>query len=181
MPYLTCPGCRLSLYSAASHASVDSCPVCGSSLEGARKHFPSEVGARTVCREFASTPGAIAHARHALDGLYAELGEHIHRTAELLVSELVSNSVRHSHASNGSIELVVCVAPSVLRVEVSDDGDGFEPPPSTDDHAESGRGLEIVRELADRWGRPTGLRTSVWFELDREAARSAPREVPAAS
>jgi serine/threonine-protein kinase RsbW len=182
MPYLTCPGCRLSLYSAASHSWVaESCPVCGTSLEGASKQFPSEVGARTLCREFPSTPGAIARARHALDGLYVELGEQLHRTAQLLVSELVSNSVKHSNASNGVIELLACVTPAVVHVEVSDDGDGFEPPPVTNDDRQPGRGLGVVRELADRWGRPTGLRTSVWFELDRNAAPAALREASAAS
>ena len=35
------------------------------------------------------------------------------------------------------------------------------------DDAESGRGLHLIQELADRWGWPTGLRTSVWFEIDR--------------
>jgi serine/threonine-protein kinase RsbW len=170
MPYLACPGCGLSLYSAASHSWVaDSCPVCGESLAGASKQFPGEVGARTLCREFPSTPGAIGRARHALDGFYSELGDQIHRTAVLLVSELVSNSVKYSRASNGVIELMACVTPRVVRVEVSDDGEGFEPHPLIDEDSESGRGLELLQELADRWGRPTGLRTSVWFELDRAA------------
>jgi anti-sigma regulatory factor (Ser/Thr protein kinase) len=182
MPYVTCPGCRLSLYSAVSHSWIaDSCPVCGTSLEGASKRFPSEVGARTLCREFPSTPGAIARARHALDGLYGELGEQLHRKAALLVSELVSNSVKYSNASNGVIELLACVSPTVVRVEVSDDGDGFEPPPVTSDDAESGRGLGLLQELADRWGRPTGFRTSVWFELDRRAAPAALRAVGTAT
>src|SRR5436309_3936054 len=113
MPYLTCPGCRLSLYSAASHSSLaDACPVCGTSLEGASRQFPTDVGARTLCREFPSTPTAAARARHALDGLYAELGDQLHRTAALLVSELVSNSVKYSKARNGVIELVACVTPT---------------------------------------------------------------------
>lgn len=171
MPYLECPGCRLSLYSAASRSWVaDSCPVCGTSLDGASKRFPSHNGTRTVCREFLSTPGAIADARHALDGLYAELGEPLHPTAVLLVSELVSNCVKHSKATNGVIEVLTHVTPSVVRVEISDDGGGFEPHPVPHDDSESGRGLELVQELADRWGRPTGLSTSVWFELDREQA-----------
>jgi two-component sensor histidine kinase len=168
MPYLECPGCGLNLYSAASHSWVaDSCPVCGASLEGASKRFPSDTAARTVCREFLSTPGAIARARHALDGFRVELGERVHRTVVLLVSELVSNSVKYSKASNGVIEVVAFVTPRVVHVEVSDDGEGFEPHPPVDDDAESGRGLEILERLADRWGRPVGLRTSVWFELDR--------------
>jgi anti-sigma regulatory factor (Ser/Thr protein kinase) len=174
MPYLECPGCRLSLYSAATHSWLaESCPVCGASLEGASKRFPAAAEARTLCREFVSTPGAVADARHALDPLYGELGDRLHRTVVLLVSELVSNSVKYSKVSTGAIELIACVAPSVVRIEVSDDGDGFEPRMRADESADSGRGLEIVEKLADRWGRPAGLRTSVWFELDRAEAPAA--------
>jgi anti-sigma regulatory factor (Ser/Thr protein kinase) len=174
MPYLECPGCRLSLYSAATHSWLaESCPVCGASLEGASKRFPAAAGARTLCREFVSTPGAVAGARHALDALYGELGDRLHRTVVLLVSELVSNSVKYSKVSTGVIELIACVVPKMVRIEVSDDGDGFEPRLRVDESAESGRGLEIVEKLADRWGRPAGLRTSVWFELDREEAPAA--------
>ena len=171
MPYLECRGCRLSFYSAASRSwRSDSCPVCGESLAGASRRFPSEIGARTLCREFPSTPGAIAGARHALDSLYGELGDEAHSTAVLLVSELVSNSVRYSKASNGVIELLACVTPTVVRVEVSDDGEGFEPIAPVDDDARWGHGLEILEQLADRWGRAIGARTSVWFELRRTAA-----------
>jgi len=49
-------------------------------------------------------------------------------------STLVSNSVQHSNASNGVIELFGCVTPTFARVEVSDDGDGFEPPPVMNDN-----------------------------------------------
>ena len=68
MPYLECPGCRLRLYSAATRSWIaDSCPVCGESLVGAVKWFPGQTGVRTLCREFQSTPQAVASARHALD------------------------------------------------------------------------------------------------------------------
>ena len=183
MPYVECPGCRLSLYSAASHSWVaDDCPVCGESLLGATKRFPVPGGGRTLCREFPSTPGAVESARHALDGLYAELGDALHTTAVLLVSELVTNSVQHSRASNGLIELIACITSSALRVEVSDDGEGFESPPIAPDEAEPGRGLQLVHELADRWGWPTGLRTSVWFEIDRfrDSARAGATATPPA-
>jgi serine/threonine-protein kinase RsbW len=170
MPYLECPGCRLSLYTAASHSWIaDACPVCGESLEGASKRFPTNGGARTLCREFPSTPGSVSSARHSLDSLAGELGDPIHMTAVLLVSELVTNSVRHSNAPNGVIEVLACVTPALLRVEVSDDGEGFDLPRAPHHDEESGRGLHLVQELADRWGRPTGLRTSVWFEIDRPA------------
>jgi anti-sigma regulatory factor (Ser/Thr protein kinase) len=172
MPYLECPGCRLSLYSAASHSWIaDDCPVCGVSLVGAIKVLPSAAGTRTLCREFAATPGAVERARHALDGFAGELGADLHYDSILLISELVTNSVKHSKASNVVIELVVCVTPSTIRVEVSDDGERFEPPPIAHDDAESGRGLHVLQELADRWGMPTGQRTAVWFEIDRVLPR----------
>jgi anti-sigma regulatory factor (Ser/Thr protein kinase) len=120
-------------------------------------------------REFPSTARSVASARHALDGVQAELGDPMHVTAVLLVSELVTNSVQHGQATNGVIELVACITPRLVRIEVSDDGEGFDPQPLAHDDAESGRGLQLVQELADRWGRPPGPRTSVWFELDRAA------------
>jgi anti-sigma regulatory factor (Ser/Thr protein kinase) len=174
MPHLQCPGCRVSHYSAASHLRlVDACPVCGASLEAATKRFPTRTGARMIHREFPSTPAAIANARHALDGVYAELGEPLHKTTVLLVSELVTNSVKYSHATNGSIQLVACITPDVVRAEVSDDGEGFAQPPPAQDDAESGRGLQLIQDLADRWGRPIGPRTSVWFEIDRAGDRAS--------
>jgi anti-sigma regulatory factor (Ser/Thr protein kinase) len=173
MPYLECPGCRLSLYSAASHSWIaDACPVCGESLAGASKRFPTNGEARTVCREFPSTPGSVSHARHAFDGVGAELGDPLHMTVVLLVSELVTNSVTHSKLAGGVIELLASISPELVRVEVSDDGEGFDLPPVAHHDDVSGRGLHLVQELADRWGRPTGLRTSVWFEIDRLAQRA---------
>jgi anti-sigma regulatory factor (Ser/Thr protein kinase) len=168
MPYLQCPRCRISHYSAANHSRIaDACPVCGTSLEASTKRFPTHVGVRTLCREFPSTPAAVASARHALDGVHPELGDPIHTTTVLLVSELVTNSVRYSRATNGAIELVASITADVVRVEVRDDGEGFDQPPLADDDAESGRGLQLVEALADRWGRPAGPRASVWFEIDR--------------
>jgi anti-sigma regulatory factor (Ser/Thr protein kinase) len=171
MPYLECPSCRLRLYSAATRSWIaDSCPVCDESLLGAVKWFPGQTGVRTLCREFPSTPGAVASARHSLDGMYADLGEELHATAILLISELVTNSVTHSNVTGGVIEIMACITPRSVRVEVSDDGDGFDLMPIPHGDSDSGRGLELVQEVADRWGRPTGMRTCIWFELDRIAA-----------
>ena len=173
MPHVQCPRCRVRQYSAPSRSRIaDACPVCGASLEAATKRFPAHGGAWTLCREFPSTASAVASARHALDAVCAELGDLVHPTTVLLVSELVTNSVKHSRATNGAIELVACITPDVVRVEVSDDGEGFDPAELPDKDAESGRGLQLVQALADRWGRRRGPRSSVWFELDRSADRA---------
>lgn len=94
----------------------------------------------------------------------------------LLVSELVTNSVEHSGAGRADlIGLEVFAQNGGVRVEVRDDGPGFEPRsgPDSEWQDESGRGLLVVDCLAKRWGVSAERGTSVWFELD------APGLVPA--
>jgi anti-sigma regulatory factor (Ser/Thr protein kinase) len=123
-------------------------------------------------RELPVAPEAASEARHALDGLSGELPDGRMRDVRLLVSELVTNAVRHANLAAGDvIGLVIEVAEQKLRVEVHDSGGGFIPStPSPDPARPSGWGLYLVAELADRWGVDSDERTLVWFELDRRAA-----------
>jgi anti-sigma regulatory factor (Ser/Thr protein kinase) len=87
----------------------------------------------------------------------------------LLVSELVTNSVRHARCNcdAGIVGLDVKVHPDCLRVEVSDPGHGFEPKPRYEGQsAESGWGLYLVDTLSSRWGVGRTDGTNVWFEID---------------
>jgi signal transduction histidine kinase len=79
----------------------------------------------------------------------------------LLVSELVTNSVRHSASQD--IDLKVNADDGRIRVEVSDDGPGFTEESSRGD----GLGLTIVEKISDRWGLTSGERFTVWAELSR--------------
>jgi anti-sigma regulatory factor (Ser/Thr protein kinase) len=85
---------------------------------------------------------------------------------KLLVSELVTNAVRHPRRS-GQIEVTLELGRARVRVEVADPGDGFRkprigaPPPD----ALGGRGLLIVDRVASKWGVSAGRPTRVWFEL----------------
>jgi anti-sigma regulatory factor (Ser/Thr protein kinase) len=119
--------------------------------------------------ELPVTPEAAAEARHALDEIGSEGFDSRLRDVRLLVSELVTNAVRHANLSDGDvILLVVEVANHSLRVEVHDPGGGFVPTaPAPDPARPSGWGLYLVAELADRWGVDSDDRTLVWFELDR--------------
>jgi anti-sigma regulatory factor (Ser/Thr protein kinase) len=110
---------------------------------------------------------APALARKALDALDGELTG-LREQARLLVSELVTNAVRHADLqAEDKIELVVVEAPSAVRIEVADPSDGFEPPAQPSRHPDGGFGLYFVDRIADRWGAD---HRAVWFELDRPPA-----------
>ena len=106
-------------------------------------------------------------ARHALDRLAAGVPKDVLENLRLLVSELVTNCVRHAGMTNdGWIELRVGKEASSIRVEVVDPGDGFEPTPAAVTmYSTSGWGLYLVAQLADRWGVTVDRGTKVWFEL----------------
>jgi anti-sigma regulatory factor (Ser/Thr protein kinase) len=123
-------------------------------------------------RELPVKPEAAAQARHALDDVPTGLPDGRLRDMHLLVSELVTNAVRHANLRPGdSIRLIVDLDGDALRVEVHDSGGGFVPTePEPDPERPSGWGLYLVSELSDRWGVDFDGLTRVWFELDRPAA-----------
>jgi anti-sigma regulatory factor (Ser/Thr protein kinase) len=116
--------------------------------------------------ELPSTSAAPAAARGALDRKVAHvISDAQMRDVRLLVSELVTNAVRH--AEGAAVRLVVSLKRGVLRVEVHDLGSGFQlKAPPRDPLRASGWGLVLVEELADRWGVDGTPRTRVWFEMD---------------
>ena len=115
------------------------------------------------------TPGAVPDARRALEALDDEVSPQTLEDLRLLVSELVTNSVRHAGLREAqTIELKVKLLPETVRVEVNDQGSGFEPTPRGargDD--QSGWGLYLVSRISDRWGVSSDGVTRVWFELER--------------
>ena len=87
-------------------------------------------------------------------------------TLRLLVSEVVTNAVRHGDSSR-PLELRASWD-SEVRVEVSDRGAGFTPEPRSGPPDEPGGfGLFLVGQLADRWGVERDRGTTVWFVLRR--------------
>jgi anti-sigma regulatory factor (Ser/Thr protein kinase) len=112
-------------------------------------------------------------ARHAVAGLAPFLDPAVTENAELLVSELVTNSVRHAGLpSEASIEFSVRASAEVFMVEVADAGQGFDHDSPTRPRAvagaerASGWGLFLVDRIADRWGAvQVDGETRVWFEL----------------
>ena len=114
-------------------------------------------------------PQAAGEGRHALDRLEGALPDRELGELRLLVTELVTNSVRHGAPGAGWITLDVEIYANAVRAVVSDPGDGFERPETPEPHRDraGGWGLCLVDHIADRWGVDSGDRTSVWFEVDR--------------
>lgn len=118
---------------------------------------------RIACWELPSEPSVVAQARARTAGQLAGWGlQEITFTAELLVSELVTNAIRHAQPP---IQLRL-IWDEVLSVEVSDGS-------STAPHLrragrwdEDGRGLMLVAQLAERWGtRHTRTGKTIWAQV----------------
>jgi serine phosphatase RsbU (regulator of sigma subunit) len=84
---------------------------------------------------------------------------------ELLVSELVTNALRHA---NGPIELTALLLDDVVTLGVSDADQPLPRLRKAKAADEGGRGLQLVAMLSARWGaRPTAEGKVVWCELPR--------------
>ncbi|KUN39909.1 PAS sensor protein [Streptomyces longwoodensis] len=83
--------------------------------------------------------------------------------AELMVSELVTNAVRHTRARPVEVRLV---RGDTLLCEVDDDDHELPTLRNAGPEAEAGRGLRVVSALAREWGTSrTAAGKTVWFEL----------------
>jgi anti-sigma regulatory factor (Ser/Thr protein kinase) len=114
----------------------------------------------------AARPAAIGRARHDVEDALA-LAEVDPRTCGdvmLLVSELVTNAVRHARGDEFEVRLEV--RRDALRLEVHDQGAGFQPKIQPSDDGTGGYGLYIVEQLADRWGVERDSGGVIWLEVD---------------
>ncbi|MFF4401072.1 ATP-binding protein [Streptomyces sp. NPDC001480] len=141
------------------HQSVASdAPLAGSGLE-------SFVGGPWT---LPWSPTACARARTAIRDVLSRWGlTDLAPTAELLVSELVANALRHA---DGPLSLTLEWV-SDVRCLVSDGSSAPPRPRDPDLEDETGRGLALVDTLATRWGWTYGpVGKSVWFELSVDLA-----------
>jgi anti-sigma regulatory factor (Ser/Thr protein kinase) len=123
--------------------------------------------------ELQPTAEAVPAARAALRAVGGLVTSDVLADARLLVSELVTNSVRHADLGpEQRIEVLAGVEAGTLRVEVRDGGRGFVSSPRvTGSPADSGWGLFLVAQLADRWGVRSDAGTVVWFEIAADRAQ----------
>ena len=83
----------------------------------------------------------------------------------LLLSEIVTNSVRHSSAGETPIEVAASLVGNTVQVAVRDGGQGFAPR-AREPGSSGGYGLFLLDAQATRWGTGRHHRSQVWFELD---------------
>ncbi|GGW71824.1 sodium/proline symporter PutP [Streptomyces xantholiticus] len=109
-----------------------------------------------------SDPAAVAHARSLAVGQLAEWNlDNLAFTTELIVSELVTNAIRHAA---GPVHLRL-IRDRELICEVSDGSSTAPRPRHARTTDEGGRGLLIVAQLAHRWGtRYTSAGKIIWTE-----------------
>lgn len=104
-----------------------------------------------------------------IDGLTGDLPAEVVERFRLVISELVTNAVRHAPDNGRPIRLVAHIERDVIRVDIVDGGQGFDPiDVELSSGQESGWGLYLVERLTDRWGVDRRGANAVWAEFDLE-------------
>ncbi|MET7621518.1 SpoIIE family protein phosphatase [Streptomyces sp. NPDC005408] len=122
-----------------------------------------ELGAgQVVDWELPAEPVAVSHARELATGQLHEWGlEELSFSTELVVSELVTNAIRHAE---GPLHLRL-IRDRTLLCEVADAGHTSPHLRHSEEDDEGGRGLFIVAQLVHRWGtRYTQSGKTIWTE-----------------
>jgi anti-sigma regulatory factor (Ser/Thr protein kinase) len=115
---------------------------------GSGQALPADVGRIALPELPASSSWARRYTRFFLESCEG-ISEDITETAELIVSELVTNAVKFGGASH--ISLTLRSFSEVLLIEVYDSSSNPPILSSTDGGAENGRGLMLVNALSKEW------------------------------
>lgn len=117
---------------------------------------------RTSQKRFSARPASVAQARHfAVKGID---DDDLASRVATIVSELATNAIRHAKSA-----FVLEVSSDDGRVRVAVTDISTDPPRQSirEKGDPTGRGLQIVEALSDRWGfHPDGDGKVVWAEFD---------------
>jgi len=124
--------------------------------------------AQSLVFELPARPTAGSAARRALLAGKGALPRSVRDDVLLLLTELVSNAVRHAKAgADRAVRVELRQRAQTVKVAVFDEGTGFtaEAPRVKRDES-GGWGLFLVDRIADRWAiTPTASGTCAWFEI----------------
>jgi anti-sigma regulatory factor (Ser/Thr protein kinase) len=102
-----------------------------------------------VTRTFPHSTESVPAARHLATATLRDAPEEVVFAVEPMVSELVTNCIRHTESG---FQLTIEHTPQQIRVEVTDAGAGRPAVRSPGPTDAEGRGLRIVESLSDDWG-----------------------------
>ncbi len=138
-------------------------------------------GTTSASHRFPATAASVGQARRFLLGRLPEGSGEDADALVLMLSELATNAVRHA-ATDYVVSVRVADDARQVLVEVSDAAGGYPVPQDQAGDTPHGRGLHIVRTLADAWGiemqrdRPG---KTVWFSSALGAGDGPPVDAPA--
>ncbi|AUG79573.1 hypothetical protein CFP65_4853 [Kitasatospora sp. MMS16-BH015] len=125
----------------------------------------AERGSWSASASFPPRPGNVARARRLTRTALAAWGAPgLADSAELLVSELVTNALRYGQ---GAVSITLALTEQALQISVADFGRGLPQPREAAPEDSSGRGLAIVSALCSKWTvttRLTGKTVSCWLD-----------------
>jgi len=153
MPYYRCPGCGLTVHSVAAFSTARVCPACSEPLPRDSKVYPSSTDSGQFRRVLSARPEAVSKARHTVRAL--PVAAAARNTLELLVSELVSNSIIHAGLTERDpVQVQITTRSDRVRLAVRDPGPGFAAPSidAGDPLMPGGRGYVLIDAMADAWG-----------------------------
>ena len=112
-------------------------------------------------------PSAATQARTEVTERLAErLGKRTLEDVRLLVTELITNALRHGSLKPGDqVSVKASLTEDVVRIEVTDPGRDGDVVPRAPGPRGGGYGLYLVEQLAKRWGVDRREGTTVWCEL----------------
>jgi len=121
------------------------------STAGALSGAAVGAGSASASRRFPAATTSVGQARRFLIEQLPEGPDDGADALVLMLSELATNAVQHA-ATEFEVSVHVAADTPSVRVEVSDDAGGYPTPQDPVGDAPHGRGLHIVRTLADAWG-----------------------------
>ncbi|MEV0408517.1 ATP-binding protein [Actinoallomurus sp. NPDC050550] len=115
-------------------------------------------------------PASVTEARRFVTAYLHDLHPEMAMRAELVVSELATNAIKHTRSGlpGGMLWVTVILFDTAARISVTDQGGITTPVPQVaDDSAEGGRGLQLMSLVVKDWGHHyEGSHCTVWALVD---------------
>jgi len=128
-------------------------------------------GLPRIQETYPALPSTVPLARATFADAFSDLPGDALNDGKVLLTELVTNAIRHGAGGDGWVRLIVRELDRMLRIEVTDSGEldgvpAIQPPTPG---RVGGWGLQVVDSVATRWGVTNEAGRTVWCELAIDA------------